>query len=167
MHFLIFFCCTLDWVNISEYNYQRSLHIWTLHCCGCWFGWYIKECLWRKHLLYLELIQNNWTISSFIIAMRCILMFEFVQNNYNARSGFTSAKKEAGWFQICWKGGGMILWLLKGKGMILGLFEKKQDAIPPHLKHWVPGQVELQHVGWLLPDIGKGCPRGEIHMINH
>jgi hypothetical protein len=22
-------------------------------------GWYIKECLWRKHPLYLELTQNN------------------------------------------------------------------------------------------------------------
>jgi hypothetical protein len=26
----------------------------------------------------------------------------------------------------------MILRLLKGRGMVLGLFEKKQDAIPPH-----------------------------------
>jgi hypothetical protein len=99
MHFLIFFCCTRDWVNISEYNYQRSLHIWTLHCCGCWFRCSIKECSWRKHLLYLELIQNNYTesvkCSSLIIAMRCILTFEFVQNNNNARSGFTLLKKRS------------------------------------------------------------------------
>jgi hypothetical protein len=26
----------------------------------------------------------------------------------------------------------MILRLLKGRGMVLGLFEKKRDAIPPH-----------------------------------
>jgi hypothetical protein len=30
------------------------------------------------------------------------------------------------------KGGGMILLLLKGKGMVSGLFEKKRDDIPPH-----------------------------------
>jgi hypothetical protein len=29
MHFLIRFCCTRDSDNISEYNYQRSLHICT------------------------------------------------------------------------------------------------------------------------------------------
>jgi hypothetical protein len=33
----------------------------------------------------------------------------------------------------------MILRLLKGRGMVLGLFEKKRDAIPPHLKHCVLG----------------------------
>jgi hypothetical protein len=38
------------------------------------------------------------------------------------RDGFKSAKK----------GGGMILPLLKGRGMVSGLFEKKRDAIPPH-----------------------------------
>jgi hypothetical protein len=27
------------------------------------------------------------------------LMFQFVQNNNNAKSGFTSAEKEAGWFK--------------------------------------------------------------------
>jgi hypothetical protein len=43
--------------------------------------------------------------------MRSILTFEYVQNN-DARSGFTLLKKkEAGWFQICDKGGGMILQL--------------------------------------------------------
>lgn len=26
----------------------------------------------------------------------------------------------------------------------------------------IPGQAELQHVAWLLLDIGKGCPRGRI-----
>lgn len=26
----------------------------------------------------------------------------------------------------------------------------------------IPGQVELQRVGWLLLDIGKGCPRGKM-----
>jgi hypothetical protein len=26
----------------------------------------------------------------------------------------------------------------------------------------IPRQVELQHVGWLLLDIGKGCPRGKM-----
>jgi hypothetical protein len=31
----------------------------------------------------------------------------------------------------------MILQLLKGRGMVLGLFEKKQDAILPHLRHCV------------------------------
>jgi hypothetical protein len=31
--------------------------------------------------------------------MRRILTFEFAQNNNNARSGFTSAKEEVGWFQ--------------------------------------------------------------------
>jgi hypothetical protein len=31
----------------------------------------------------------------------------------------------------------MILRLLKGRGMVSGLFEKKRDAIPPHLKHWL------------------------------
>jgi hypothetical protein len=67
--------------------------------------------------------------------MRCILTFEFVQNNNNANCGFTSLKKEAGWFQLCLKGGGMILRLLKGRGMVSGLFEKKRDVIPPHLKH--------------------------------
>jgi hypothetical protein len=36
---------THDWVNISEYNYQGSLYIWTFHCCGFWFMWYIKGCL--------------------------------------------------------------------------------------------------------------------------
>jgi hypothetical protein len=34
------------------------------------------------------------------------------------------------------KGGGMILRLLKGRGMVSGLFEKKRDVIPPHPKHW-------------------------------
>jgi hypothetical protein len=29
----------------------------------------------------------------------------------------------------------MILQLLKGRGMVSGLFEKKRDAIPPHFKH--------------------------------
>jgi hypothetical protein len=64
--------------------------------------------------------------------MRRILRFEFLQNNSNARSGFIFAKKEAGWFQICSKGGGMIWRLLKGRGMVSGLFEKKREAIPPH-----------------------------------
>jgi hypothetical protein len=64
--------------------------------------------------------------------MHRILTFEFVQNNNNARSGFTSAEKEAGWFQICYKCGRMILRLLEGRGMVSGLFEKKRDAIPPH-----------------------------------
>jgi hypothetical protein len=63
--------------------------------------------------------------------MHSILTFEFVQNNNYARSGFT-LKKEAGWFQICLRGRGMILRLLKGRGMVSGLFEKKRDAIPPH-----------------------------------
>jgi hypothetical protein len=31
----------------------------------------------------------------------------------------------------------MILRLLKGRGMVSGLFDKKRDAIPPHLKQWV------------------------------
>jgi hypothetical protein len=55
--------------------------------------------------------------------MRRKLMFEFVKNNNNVRSGFKSAKK----------GDGMILRLLKGRGMISGLIEKKRDAIRPHL----------------------------------
>jgi hypothetical protein len=45
-----------------------------------------------------------------------------------------------GWFQIKQKGSGMILQLLKGRGMVSGLFEKKRvpyRLIPPHLKHWV------------------------------
>jgi hypothetical protein len=45
-----------------------------------------------------------------------------VQNNNNARSGFTLLKKRSG----------MILRLLQGRGMVSGLFEKKRDAIPPH-----------------------------------
>jgi hypothetical protein len=31
----------------------------------------------------------------------------------------------------------MILRLLKDRGMVSGLFEKKRDAIPPHLKHYL------------------------------
>jgi hypothetical protein len=31
----------------------------------------------------------------------------------------------------------MILRLLKGRGIVSGLFEKKRDAIPPHHKHWL------------------------------
>jgi hypothetical protein len=49
-------------------------------------------------------------------------------NNY-ARRSFTSAKKkEAEWFQICQKGGRMIFQLLKGRGMVSGLFKKKWNA---------------------------------------
>jgi hypothetical protein len=44
-------------------------------------------------------------------------------------------KKKWDCFKSAKKGGGMILQLLKGRGMVLGLFEKKQEAILPHLKH--------------------------------
>jgi hypothetical protein len=67
--------------------------------------------------------------------MRRILTFEFVQNNNNARSGFTLLKKNRDGFKSAKKGIGMIWRLLKGRGMVSGLFEKKRDAIPPHLKH--------------------------------
>jgi hypothetical protein len=67
--------------------------------------------------------------------MCCILTFEFVQNNNNARSGFTLLKKKWDDFKSAKEGGGMILRLSKGRGMVSGLFEKKRDAIPPHLKH--------------------------------
>jgi hypothetical protein len=67
--------------------------------------------------------------------MRCILTFEFVKNNNDARSGFALLEKKRDGFTSAKKGGGMILRLLKGKGMISGLFENKQDAILPYLKH--------------------------------
>jgi hypothetical protein len=63
--------------------------------------------------------------------MRRILTFEFVQNNNNARTGFTLLRK-SGMVSNLLKSGGMILRLLKGRGMVSGLFEKKRDAIPPH-----------------------------------
>jgi hypothetical protein len=65
--------------------------------------------------------------------MRRILTFEFVQNNNNARSGFTLLRKKRDGFKSAKKkGGGMILRFLKGRGMVSGLIEKKRDAIPPH-----------------------------------
>jgi hypothetical protein len=64
--------------------------------------------------------------------MRRILTFEFVLNNNNARSGFTLLKKKRDGFNSAKKDGEMILRLLKGRGMVSGLFEKKRDAIPPH-----------------------------------
>jgi hypothetical protein len=42
----------------------------------------------------------------------------------------------------------MILRLFKGRGMVSGLFEKR-DAIPPHLKHWVRVNSVL-YVDWKL-----------------
>jgi hypothetical protein len=49
----------------------------------------------------------------------------------------------------------MILQLLKGRGMVLGLFEKKQDAIPPHLKH-CKNRIPEQHcnINWEDEDVG-------------
>jgi hypothetical protein len=41
-------------------------------------------------------------------------------------------KKKRDAFKSAKKGGGIILRLLKGRGMVSGLFEKKRDAIPPH-----------------------------------
>jgi hypothetical protein len=64
--------------------------------------------------------------------MRRILTFEFVQNNNNARSGSTLLKKNRDGFKSAKKGGEIILRLLKGRGMVSGLFEKKRDAIPTH-----------------------------------
>jgi hypothetical protein len=58
-----------------------------------------------------------------------------MQNNNNARSGFTLLKNKWDGLKSAKKDGRMILRLLKGRGMVSGLFEKKQDAIPPHLKH--------------------------------
>jgi hypothetical protein len=45
-----------------------------------------------------------------------------MQNNNNARSGFTLLKQKWDSFKSAKKGGGMILRLLKGRGMVLGLF---------------------------------------------
>jgi hypothetical protein len=64
--------------------------------------------------------------------MRRILTSEFVQNNNNAKSGFTLLKRKRDGLESAKKGGGIILRLLKGRGMVSGLFEKKRDAIPPH-----------------------------------
>jgi hypothetical protein len=55
-----------------------------------------------------------------------------MQNNNNARSGFTSAKKKK---RDGFKSAKKMAGLLKGRGMVSGLFEKKRDAIPPHFKH--------------------------------
>jgi hypothetical protein len=38
----------------------------------------------------------------------------------------------------------MILRLLKGRGMVSGIFEKKQDAILPHFKHCLHGYDTLE-----------------------
>jgi hypothetical protein len=84
---------------------------------------------------------------SFIIAMRHILTSEFVQNNNNARSGFTLLKNKWDGFRSAKKCGRMILRLLKGRGMVLGLFEKKRDAIPPHP---TPLQALVVAIGTLL-----------------
>jgi hypothetical protein len=89
-----------------------------------------------RNVTHLEPIQNNWTenvkCSSFIFAIDVIFTSEFLKNNNNAGSGFTLLKKKRDGLKSAKKGGGMILRLLKGRGMVSGLFEKKRDAIPPH-----------------------------------
>jgi hypothetical protein len=49
MHFLI---CR-DWVTISEYNYQRSLHIWILHCYGADSDGTLKSA-YEENICYTE-----------------------------------------------------------------------------------------------------------------
>jgi hypothetical protein len=63
--------------------------------------------------------------------MHHILIFEFVQNSNDARSGFTLIKR-SGMVSNLLKRWRDDFALLKGRGMVLGLFEKKRDAIPPH-----------------------------------
>jgi hypothetical protein len=61
--------------------------------------------------------------------MRPILTFEFLQNNNNVRSDFTPLKNKRDGF----KSSKNVAGLLRGRGMVSGFFEKKQDVIPPHL----------------------------------
>jgi hypothetical protein len=61
-------------------------------------------------------------------------MFELLHNN-NAKSGFTSAKKRSRMVSNLLKRWQDDVVTVKGRGMVSGLFEKKRDAIPPHLKH--------------------------------
>jgi hypothetical protein len=73
--------------------------------------------------------------------MRRILTFEFVQNNNNARSGFTSAKKRIRMVSNMLK-----RWrddfstVKKAEGWFRG-FSKRNGMpsrlIPLHLKHWI------------------------------
>jgi hypothetical protein len=77
--------------------------------------------------------------------MRRILTFEFVQNNNNARNGFTSAKKKRDGLKSAKKSGGIILRLLKGRGTDgFGAFRKETrcHSAPPQALIVMTDQVD-------------------------
>jgi hypothetical protein len=71
----------------------------------------------------------------------------------------------------------MVLRLLKGRGMVSGLFEKKRDAIPPHLKHcsrYIPtGKrvkcgIHVMYSGLLSPQTNRfGLNKAVLRIDSH